>query len=86
MGAPTPPSVWQRDISRVAVGGDKGGAGLGGSSGSSRYQSAEQLSEAYRHIRHVGAEARRDSDLYDLLSATRREETYQQYYQGVSEA
>ncbi len=56
--------------------------------GSSRLLArVDQASEAYRHVKSVVTAMgdRRGEDLYDLLSSTRREETYQPYFQGVGQ-
>lgn len=76
----TPP-LWQSDIQRdEAMRGNQAGPStrdLG-----RRFQSSEAVNEAYRHVTEV-AQCRRDADLYDLLGATRREDTYQPYVAGV---
>lgn len=44
----------------------------------------QQLEEATKHVISTHSAFRRDADLDVLLKGTRREDTYQQHYQGVS--
>lgn len=54
-----------------------------GSNANNGTAGADQASDAYRHVKLVVSDARRDFDLLDLLTNTRREETYQPYPRGV---
>ena len=54
-----------------------------GSNANNSTAGADQASDAYRHVKLVVSDARRDFDLLDLLTNTRREETYQPYPRGV---
>jgi len=49
----------------------------------SQSPTCDQGAEAYKHVKLVVNDIRRDFDLHDLLISTRREETYQPYPQGV---
>ena len=96
MASPAPPPLWQADVLRSIAGNadkqtlnsSRGAAPAYGSS--TRFAAgsslpSDQVAEAYRHVRQVvSSDARRDLDLFDLLSSTRREETFQPYMQGVS--
>lgn len=74
------PPLWQSDLAKRAMG---AAAAPNGNMATVRLQSSEQAAEAFRHVKQVVTDARRDFDLHDLLLATRREETYQPYPQGV---
>ena len=74
-GGLAPPPLWQRDIQSPTA----SGSGL-----RVAMLQPEALSEAQRHLRTVVAESRVRPDLYDQLAGTRREETYQPYFPGVS--
>jgi hypothetical protein len=76
--ATPPPMMWASDQLRADQ--YAGGQAMG----TARHTSTEQVAEAYRHVRQLATDTRRDFDLYDLLSTARREETYQPYFQGVS--
>jgi hypothetical protein len=73
-----PPPLWQSDALR----GNE--AKSNENSLFNRNVTCDQTSEAYRHVKSVVSDARRDFDLHDLLLSTRREETYQPYPAGVS--
>eukprot|EP00798_Chlamydomonas_sp_ICE-L_P007357 gene7357-480_t len=82
MASTAPPALWQSDILR-----NSGLSDVNLMSTDSRRRmphiSNDQVAEAYRHVRQVvTADSRRDSDLFDLLSSARREETYQPYIMG----
>ncbi|KAJ9532820.1 hypothetical protein QJQ45_010939 [Haematococcus lacustris] len=81
--ADLPPLQWAGDVLRNGIG--PGRATAGGSAGRDAL-SSEALAEAFRHVKQVVGDARRDADLYDLLAGTRREETYQPYFSGVRRA
>lgn len=77
-----PPAVWATDMHRAKEL-ENGLAAQQQLTGTKTINN-EHISEAYRHVKQVVHDGnRRDFDLYDLLSSTRREETYQNYYQGV---
>ncbi|KAJ9533902.1 hypothetical protein QJQ45_026986, partial [Haematococcus lacustris] len=81
--ADLPPLQWAGDVLRNGIG--PGRATAGASAGRDAL-SSEALAEAFRHVKQVVGDARRDADLYDLLAGTRREETYQPYFSGVRRA
>ncbi|GLI65285.1 hypothetical protein VaNZ11_008776 [Volvox africanus] len=73
--------VWQRD---VAGGGSRGGGDQTGSLGMpiKRFEDVDQITKTFSHITDVSMEFRRESDLFDLLQSTSKEDTYQQHFQG----
>ncbi|KAJ9504850.1 hypothetical protein QJQ45_030446 [Haematococcus lacustris] len=77
--ADLPPLQWAGDVLRNGIG--SGRATAGGSAGRDAL-SSEALAEAFRHVKQVVGDARRDAYLYDLLAGTRREETSQPYFSG----
>ena len=83
--AAAPPPLWQRDaLQSLALSAGRSKGPLS-DLGSDRYPTCEQGAEAYRHVKVVASDARRDFDLHDLLISTRREETYQPFPHGVRE-
>ncbi len=84
--------MWQADLFRSTTASDSfmqqgKQAGVSSFGSNARYAGSDQAAEAYRHIRQVVVtDSRRELDLFDLLSAARREETYQPYAQGVRNA
>ncbi|GIL76872.1 hypothetical protein Vretifemale_6406 [Volvox reticuliferus] len=73
--------VWQRD---VAGGGSRGGGDQTGSLGMpiKSFEDVDQITKTFSHITDVSMEFRRESDLFDLLQSTSKEDTYQQHFQG----
>ena len=79
------PFSWQRD---AALGSSAAGSGLGSAARvKPAVPSVDQLSKAFTHIVQIvegTKDLHRDADLYDLLAATSKEDSYQQHYnQGV---
>ncbi len=79
-----PPPVWQRDALRSDPSAQQPPAA--GALRAASNCDHDQTAEAYRHVKLVTADGRRDFDLHDLLLSTRREETFQPYHQGVRAA
>lgn len=78
MSSATPPPLG--NITNIGQGGGRSAAARE----STAVETAGACNDTMRHVRQVAAaDARRDADLYDLLANTRREETYQPYFQGV---
>ena len=76
MAAAAPPPMWQKDAPHAQL-------GTGSLVVRPMSPTSAQGAEAYKHVKLVVNDARRDFDLHDLLISTRREETYQPYPQGV---
>ena len=72
--AAVPPPMWQKDSLHLQ---------LGTGTLVRPSPTSDQGAEAYKHVKLVVNDVRRDFDLHDLLISTRREETYQPYPQGV---
>ncbi|GAX86588.1 hypothetical protein CEUSTIGMA_g13996.t1, partial [Chlamydomonas eustigma] len=71
-----PPPLWQSDALRGK------NLSLDEDRRICRDVTCDHTSEAYRHVKSVVNDARKDFDLHDLLLSTRREETYQPYPMG----
>ena len=83
--AAVPPPLWQRDTLQSLSQASERSPRRGITNRIDQHPTCEQGAEAYRHVKVVASDARRDFDLHDLLISTRREETYQPYPHGVSE-
>jgi hypothetical protein len=77
MDTPQPPPLWQSDVVLTPL--VNGAQAVG----TLPVESSEHVGDAWNHVKQVVLNSGKEVDLYDMLSATRRDDTYQPHVPTV---